>query len=370
VIEAMTACLGADGAFENPSSTHAGGLRAKALVEAARGKIAALVNASAGHIVFTSGATESNNLALKGAVRAHAGPGRHLVTTRIEHHSVIDTARFLETEGVTLTVLDCDEHGIVEAERVRDALRDDTVIVSVMHVNNEIGVIQDIEAIARECRARGVLLHVDAAQSAGKIPVDLAGWGVDLCSLTAHKMHGPKGIGALYVRRGVRLAPLLHGGGQEQGLRAGTLATHQIVGMGETFGLADPVGEGARLAELRRRLLAGLLAVGDARLNGSAERAAPHVVNVTFGGIDGESLRAALGDIAASAGSACASSNPEPSHVLASLGLSGARAQSSLRFGLGRFTTPEQVDWAVERVTAEVTRLRALARSAPGWCSA
>jgi cysteine desulfurase len=368
----MTACLGADGAFENPSSVHAGGRRAKDLVEEARGRIGALVNAVDGDIVFTSGATESNNLALKGVFRAAPGadgPG-HLVTTRIEHHSIIDTARALEAEGVAVTVLDCDSHGVVTPEQVRDALREDTRLVCVMHVNNEVGVIQDLAAIARECRARGVLFHTDAAQSAGKVPLDVSGWGVDLCSLTAHKMHGPKGIGALYVRRGVRLAPLLHGGGQERGLRAGTLPTHQIVGIGTTFALADPAANGPRLAGLRARLHAGLARLGDVTLNGSPERSAPHVLSLSFGGVDGESLRLALSDIAVSAGSACASSNPEPSHVLSALGLSDARAQSTLRFGIGRFTTEAEVDRVIERVAAEVGRLRAVTGSAPRWCSA
>lgn len=369
VIKAMAECLGAEGYFENPSSTHAGGLRAKQLVETAREQVAALINGEAGRIVFTSGATESNNLALKGAVRASSRPTRHLITTRIEHHSVLDTARALAAEGVLVTVLDCDTRGVVTPAQVREAITDDTVVVSVMHVNNEIGVVQDIEAMARECRACDVLLHVDAAQSAGKIPIDLSGWGVDLCSLTAHKLHGPKGIGALYVRRGVDLVPLLHGGGQEGGLRAGTLPTHQIVGLGKTFELADPAREGARLSALRLRLWQGLSGLEGVELNGAAESSAPHVLNVSFGGIDGESLRLALSDIAVSAGSACASADPQPSHVLSSLRLSDARAQSSLRFGLGRFTTEAEIDRAIDRVACEVTRLRGLAGSAPRWCS-
>ncbi len=369
VIEAMTACLGSDGSFENPSSAHPGGASARRLVEAARERIAERVNASRGSIVFTSGATESNNLAILGAVDADERSNRHFVTTRIEHHSVLDTARALEARGIDLTYLDCDAEGVVTPQQVLDAVTDATVLVSIMHVNNEIGVIQDIEAIAQICATRQVRLHVDAAQSAGKIPLDLGGWGVDLCSLTAHKAHGPKGIGALYVADDVVLTPQLHGGEQERGLRAGTLATHQIVGMGKTFELARPDRDGPRLANLRDRLWKGLERIDGVRLNGCADRAAPHILNVCFPGIDGESLRLALADIAVSAGSACASDIPEPSHVLSSLGLSDALAQSSLRLSVGRFTEPADTERAVERIGTEVARLRTLAAGAPAWCS-
>ena len=369
VIAAMTACLGTDGSFENPSSAHPGGVRARQLVEDARERIAALVNAQAHEIVFTSGATESNNLAILGSFDADPRSRKHFVTTRIEHHSVVDTAHALEARGVEVTRLDCDVEGVVTTGQVLDAITDATALVSVMHVNNEIGVIQDIEAIAQACASREVRLHVDAAQSAGKIPLDLGGWGVDLCSLTAHKAHGPKGIGALYVAGGVTLAPQLHGGEQERGLRAGTLATHQIVGMGKTFELARPERDGPRLAKLRDRLWRGLGEIEGIRLNGCREHSAPHILNVCFAGIEGESLRLALADIAVSAGSACASDDPEPSHVLSSLGLSDALAQSSLRLSVGRFTEPADVDRAVERIGAEVARLRALADGAPAWCS-
>lgn len=369
VIEAMTACLGSDGSFENPSSAHPGGASARRLVEAARERIAERVNASRGSVVFTSGATESNNLAILGAFDADERPNRHFVTTRIEHHSVLDTARALEARGIAVTYLDCNAEGVVTPQQVLDAVTDATVLVSIMHVNNEIGVIQDIEAIAQICATRQVRLHVDAAQSAGKIPLDLGGWGVDLCSLTAHKAHGPKGIGALYVADDVVLTPQLHGGEQERGLRAGTLATHQIVGMGKTFELARPDRDGPRLANLRDRLWKGLERIDGVRLNGCADRAAPHILNVCFPGIDGESLRLALADIAVSAGSACASDIPEPSHVLSSLGLSDALAQSSLRLSVGRFTEPADTERAVERIGTEVARLRTLAAGAPAWCS-
>lgn len=370
VIAAMTDCLGSGGSFENPSSSHPGGARARRLVEDARERVAALVNAQPDEIVFTSGATESNNLAILGSFDADPRSRKHFVTTRIEHHSVLDTAHVLEARGVEVTYLDCDAQGVVTAEQVLDAITDATALVSLMHVNNEIGVIHDIAAVARSCASREVRLHVDAAQSAGKIPVDLSGWGVDLCSLTAHKAHGPKGIGALYVADGVTLAPQLHGGEQERGLRAGTLATHQIVGMGKTFELAEPERDGPRLANLRDMLWRGLEELDGVRLNGCRERSAPHILNVCFPGIEGESLRLALADIAVSAGSACASDDPEPSHVLSSLGLSDALAQSSLRLSVGRFTEPADIEWAVERIGAEVARLRALAAGAPAWCSA
>ena len=369
VIAAMTDCLGSDGTFENPSSSHPGGARARRLVEEARERIAARVNAEPDEIVFTSGATESNNLAILGSFGADPHSRKHFVTTRIEHHSVLDTAHALEARGFDVTYLDCDAKGVVATGQVLDAITDATALVSIMHVNNEIGVVQDIEAVARACASRGVRLHVDAAQSAGKIPLDLSGWGVDLCSLTAHKAHGPKGIGALYVADGIALAPQLHGGEQERGLRAGTLATHQIVGMGKTYELAQPARDGPRLANLRDMLWRGLGAIEGIRLNGCRERSAPHILNVCFPGIEGESLRLALADIAVSAGSACASDSPEPSHVLSSLGLSDALAQSSLRLSVGRFTEAADVEWAIERIGAEVARLRTLADGAPAWCS-
>jgi len=369
VIEAMTACLGADGDFANPSSAHSLGSRARRLVEEARARIAARVSADPAEIVFTSGATESNNLALRGVLNSHSGRRKHLITTRIEHHAVLDTARVLQSRGFDVTYLECNACGVITAEQVSEAIRDDTALVSVMHVNNEIGVIQDIAKIAEVSRSRGILMHVDAAQSAGKIPIDLKRWPIDLCSLTAHKAHGPKGIGALYVRQGLQLEPLMYGGAQEGGLRAGTLATHQIVGMGEAFHLADPEHDGPRLEQLRSELWQGLRRIDAARLNGDPEQAAPHILNVCFPGVEGESLRLALSDIAVSEGAACASDTPEPSHVLSSLGLSDALAQSSLRLSVGRFTRPSDVAYAIDRLSEEVARLRELARSAPSWCS-
>jgi cysteine desulfurase len=369
VIEAMVVCLGAAGDFANAASGHAPGVRAKQLIERARADIGARINASPRNILFTSGATEANNLALKGVVHADPRKRKHLVTTRIEHKSVLDSARALADEGVEVTYLPCDRTGSVTADQVAAALTDTTVLVSVMHVNNELGVVQDIAPIARICRSRDVLLHVDAAQSAGKIPIDLIAWGVDLCSLTAHKINGPKGIGALYVRDGIALTPLIHGGEPELGVRGGTLATHQIVGMGKAYALADPVVEGPRLASLRDQLWRGLQAIDGVVRNGAPARSAPHILNVTFPGVDGTSLLCALADIALSQGSACASSVPEPSHVLSSIGLSDALAQSTLRFGVGRFTDPADIEFTIERVRAEYGRLRGLGLSAPAWCS-
>jgi cysteine desulfurase len=291
------------------------------------------------------------------------------VTSRIEHKSVLDTARALEAAGVAVTYVDCDAGGRVNPQAVAAAIGPDTALVSIMHVNNETGVIQDIAAIGAICRERGVWFHVDAAQSAGKVPLALGGAAVDLCSLTAHKLCGPKGVGALYVASGVLLAPQIHGGEQERGLRAGTLATHQVVGMGAAYELADPSAEAPRLVGLRDRLWAALRAVPGARLNGAVEHRAPHVLNVSFPGAEGESLRLALRDLAISAGSACAADSPEASHVLRGLGLSDPLAASSLRFSVGRFTTEDEIAAAAERVAAEVARLREVAKSAPRWCS-
>jgi cysteine desulfurase len=366
VAAAMTDCMARE--FANPSSLHEPGRRARRLVEQAREQVAARVGAQAERITFTSGATESNNLALQGALRGgRARP--HLVTSRIEHKSVLDTARALEAAGVAVTYVDCDAEGRVSPGAVAAAIGPDTALVSIMHVNNETGVIQDIEGIGAICRERGVWFHVDAAQSAGKVPLALGEIPVDLCSLTAHKLCGPKGVGALYVGRGVLLAPLLHGGEQERGLRAGTLPTHQIVGMGRAYELADPAAEAPRLAALRDRLWDALRAIPRARLNGAPEHRAPHVLNVTFPGAEGESLRLAVRDLAVSAGSACAADSPEASHVLRGLGLSDALAASSLRFSVGRFTTEDEVAAAAGRIAEEVARLREVAKSAPAWCS-
>jgi len=366
VAAAMSDCLAHE--FGNPSSQHAAGKRARALVEAARAEVAARVGAAAERIFFTSGATEANNLALKGSL-ARRGARAHLVTSTIEHRSVLDAARALEQAGVAVTYVPADSLGRVAPDDVARALRAETALVSIMHVNNETGVIQDVDSIGALCRARGVPLHVDAAQSVGKVPLDVGASPIAVCSLTAHKVCGPKGVGALYVAEGVSLAPQMHGGEQEHGLRAGTLATHQAVGMGKAYALADPEREAPRLAALRDALWERLRAIPGVRQNGDPQRRAPHVLNVTFPGVEGESLRFALGDVAVSAGSACSADSPEASHVLTGMGLSDALASSSLRFSVGRFTTEAEIGLAAARVVAEVERLRARARGAPEWCT-
>jgi cysteine desulfurase len=367
VTAVMLECLRHE--FGNPSSQHPAGRRARRLVEAARAAVGARVGATPETLVFTSGATESNNLALKGVLRRERKHRTHLVTTRIEHKSVLDTARALEAEGVDVTYVPAEPDGTVAPDRVAAAIRLDTALVSVMHVNNETGVVQDVDAIGTLCRERGVLFHVDAAQSVGKVPLNLAASPLDLCSLTAHKVCGPKGVGALYVAPGIVLAPQQHGGEQERGLRAGTLATHQLVGMGRAYELADTDLEAPRLARLRDLLWQGLAAVPGARVNGASARRAAHLLNVTFPGVDGESLRLALQGIAVSAGSACAADSPEASHVLAGMGLSDVLAASSLRFSVGRYTTETEVVSAAAAVATAVSRLRAVAKSAPAWCS-
>jgi cysteine desulfurase len=366
VIAAMTDCLRGD--YANPSSQHAPGRRARQLVEGAREQVAARVGAAPARIFFTSGATEANNLALHGVLARRARP--HLVTSRIEHKSVLDVARSLEAAGVEVTYVDSEPSGAVDPARIAAAINERTALVSIMHVNNETGVIQDIGAIGAICRSRGVPLHVDAAQSVGKLPLALRDSPVDLCSLTAHKLCGPKGVGALYMGEGMTLQPLMHGGEQEQGLRPGTLATHQIVGMGVAYELADPAREGPHMAALRDALWLGLQHIPRVRQNGDPARRAPHLLNVTFPGVEGESLRLALADIAVSAGSACAADSPEASHVLRGMGLSEVLAASSLRFSVGRFSSEAEVRRAAERAGAEVARLRALAESAPAWCGA
>jgi len=368
VSAAMAECLALD--FGNPSSTHGAGRRARQLVETARERIGARVGASPDRLIFTSGATESNNLALQGVLRRSRAKRVHFVTSRIEHKSVLDVARALEGAGVAVTYVAATSGGWIEPARVLEAITADTQLVSIMHVNNETGVIQDVEGVGAACRARGVLFHVDAAQSAGKVPLALDSSPIDLCSLTAHKLCGPKGVGALYVAPRVTLVPQLHGGEQERGLRAGTLATHQIVGMGKAYELADPQREAPRLAALRDRLWDALRAIDGARQNGDPHRRAAHILNVTFPGIDGESLRFALRDLAVSAGSACAADSPEASHVLMGLGLSDVLAGSSLRFSVGRFTADDEIGRAAAQVAAAVARLRAVAKSAPAWCSA
>lgn len=368
VADVMAACLALDGPFGNAASPHAAGAAAREVIDRARGQIGALVNAPGERLIFTSGATEANNIALKCVLRRCAG-SPHLITSRIEHRSVLDTASALAAEGVRVTQLDCDRSGIVAPERVAEALRPETRLVSIMQVNNEIGSIQDIERIAAICRRARVPLHVDAAQGAGKVPLDIGAWDIALCSLTAHKLNGPKGIGALYVREDVALAPFMHGGEAALGVRAGTLPTHQIAGFGAAFEIAAARHESPAIAALRDRLWRGLSDIPRIRRNGDPARSAPHLLNVSLPGVEGESLRLALADIAVSAGSACTSASPAPSHVLSSLGLSDVLAESSLRFGVGRFTTPAEVDTVIARVRREVRRLRAIAAGAPDWCS-
>jgi len=356
--------------FGNPASrSHAYGWEAEQAVEQAREQVAALVNCDPKEIVWTSGATESNNLAIKGAANFYgATKGKHLITVSTEHKAVLDTVRELERQGFAATYLDPETDGLVALDKLAAAIRPDTVLVSVMLVNNEIGVIQDIEAIGRLCRERGVLFHVDAAQATGKVAIDLAKLPVDLMSFSAHKTYGPKGIGALYVRRKprVRLEAQMHGGGHERGMRSGTLATHQIVGMGEAFRLAreEMDAENARIRQLRDRLWAGISSMEEVHLNGSLEQRVPHNLNVSFNFVEGESLMMAVKDIAVSSGSACTSASLEPSYVLRALGRSDELAHSSIRFSIGRFTTEEEVDYAVELLKNKISKLRELS---PLW---
>ena len=365
VAAAMSECLTRDGVFGNPSSMHLHGRLARERVERARAQAAALIHVEPQQLVWTSGATESNNLAILGSARASAKRGRHLITARTEHKSVLDPCHRLEHEGFQVTYLDTDRAGLIAPERVREALRADTVLVSIMHANNEIGVLQDIEAIAAICHERAVPLHVDAAQSAGKVGLDVARLGCDLLSFTAHKLYGPKGIGALYFAppRRAALQPLIFGGGHERGLRSGTLAVHQIVGFGVACELAAErwAADAAHCERLRARLWRGLSAIDGVLLNGHATRRVAGILNVSFSGIEGESLLMGLGELSLSTGSACISESDEPSYVLRALGRDTELAQSSLRFSLGRYSTEEEIDLAIAAVTREVQRLRAVA---------
>jgi cysteine desulfurase len=350
--------------YGNPSSDHAPGRRARAAVETARAQVAALIGATAGEIIWTSGATEASNLAIKGALEFRGIGGAHLVTSRIEHKSVVDTCRYLETRGVRVSWLDPGPGGRIAVEQVLAALRPETLLVSLMWVNNETGTINPVVELAPLLRARGVLLHVDAVQAAGKLPIDLADVPIDLLSLSAHKFYGPKGVGALFVRKRprARLMPQLHGGGHEQGMRSGTLPTHQLVGMGEAARIAAARvdGDAARLAGLCARLERQLAALPGVVRNGAAEFAAPHILNLGFGGIDGESLRARLPQLAVSSGSACSSATREPSYVLRALGRDDLLAGASLRFSPGRATTEIEIDAAARQVTEAVRMLREL----------
>ncbi|MHB1291628.1 MAG: IscS subfamily cysteine desulfurase [Sulfuricella sp.] len=355
--------------FGNPASrSHEFGWDAERAVEEAREQVAALVGADPKEIIWTSGATESNNLAIKGAAHFYKSKGKHLVTVMTEHKAVIDTMRHLESEGYEVTYLMPETNGLVDMEKFKAALRPDTILASVMLVNNEIGVIQDIAALGEVCRAKGVLFHVDAAQATGKVTIDLAKLKVDLMSFSAHKTYGPKGIGALYVRRKprVRLEAQMHGGGHERGLRSGTLATHQIVGMGEAFRIAreEMATENERIRYLRDRLYKGLSQIEEAHVNGDMEQRVPHNLNISFNFVEGESLIMAIRELAVSSGSACTSASLEPSYVLRALGRSDELAHSSIRFTIGRFTTEEEIDYAIDLVKAKIGRLREMS---PLW---
>ena len=355
--------------FGNPASrSHAFGWEAEAAVEEARADVARLVNADPKEIVWTSGATESNNLALKGAANFYSGKGKHLITLKTEHKAVLDTCRELERQGFDVTYLDVQENGLVDLEAFKAALRPDTILVSVMFVNNEIGVIQPIAEIGEICRDKGIIFHVDAAQATGKVDIDLATLKVDLMSFSAHKTYGPKGIGALYIRRKsrVRLEAQMHGGGHERGFRSGTLATHQIVGMGEAFRLAreEMALENKRIGVLRDRLLKGLSDIDQVFINGDMTHRVPHNLNISFAYIEGESMLMAIKDLAVSSGSACTSASLEPSYVLRALGRDDELAHSSIRFTIGRFNTTEEVDYAVRLLHDKIGKLRELS---PLW---
>ena len=355
--------------FGNPASrSHVFGWDADQAVETAREQVAALVNADPKEIVWTSGATESNNLAIKGAANFYAAKGRHLITIKTEHKAVLDTVRELERQGYTATYLTPLENGLIDLDALKAAIRPDTVLVSVMHVNNEIGVIQDIVAIGNLCREKGIVFHVDAAQSTGKVEIDLKKLPVDLMSFSAHKTYGPKGIGALYVRRKprIRIEAQMHGGGHERGMRSGTLATHQIVGMGEAFRIAkeDMATENERILALRNKLLKGLQEIEEAYINGDLEQRVAHNLNVSFNYVEGESLMMAVKNLAVSSGSACTSASLEPSYVLKAIGREDELAHSSIRFSVGRFTTEEDIDYTVELIKSKVGQLRDLS---PLW---
>lgn len=369
VAEKMMECLTLEGNYGNPASrSHVLGWKAEEAVETARRNVADLLNCDPREIVWTSGATESDNLAIKGAAHFYQKKGKHIITSKIEHKAVLDSCRQLEREGFEVTYLDPDENGLISPEMVAAAIREDTTLVSLMHVNNEIGVINDIEAIGKITREKKVIFHVDAAQSPGKVAIDLEAMQVDLMSLTSHKIYGPKGIGALYVRRKprVRIEPQIHGGGHERGMRSGTLPTHQIVGMGEAFRIAqeEMEEENARILALRNRLLEGLNDIEEVYVNGDLDHRVAGNLNISFNFVEGESLMMALRDLAISSGSACTSASLEPSYVLRALGLNDELAHSSLRITVGRFTTEDEIDFAIEKIHQAVAKLRELS---PLW---
>ena len=369
VVAAMTACMSTEGVYGNAASrSHVFGWKAEEAVENARSQVAELINADPREIVWTSGATESDNLAIKGVAHFYHKKGKHIVTSKIEHKAVLDTCRQLEREGYEVTYLDPDEQGLTTPQKVQAALREDTILASVMHANNEIGVVNDIAGIGEICRAAGVLFHVDGAQGVGKIPVDMEQMKVDLLSMSAHKMYGPKGVGALYVRRKprVRLEAQMHGGGHERGMRSGTLATHQLVGFGEAARIAreEMATESVQLEALRERFWDAISDIPEVYINGDRNQRLPGALNVSFAFVEGESLIMSLRDLAISSGSACTSASLEPSYVLRALGLNDEMAHSSLRFSFGRFTTESEVDHAVQCVRHAVEKLRELS---PLW---
>jgi len=365
----MCSYLTPEGEFGNPASrSHVFGWHADEAVKEARANVAALVNADPREIIWTSGATESDNLAIKGAAHFYRKQGRHIVTVKTEHKAVLDSCRQLEREGFEVTYLDPEPSGLLNLDKFTQALRDDTILVSVMHVNNEIGIIQDIAAIGEICRDRKIIFHVDAAQSAGKVAIDLQALKVDLMSFSAHKIYGPKGIGALYIQRKprVRIEAQMHGGGHERGLRSGTLATHQIVGMGEAFRLAreEMAADNARILALRNRLLEGLKDIEEVYVNGDLDHRVVGNLNISFNFIEGESLIMALKDLAVSSGSACTSASLEPSYVLRALGRNDELAHSSIRFTIGRFTSEAEIDYTISLVKSKIDKLRDLS---PLW---
>ncbi|WP_434524257.1 IscS subfamily cysteine desulfurase [Photorhabdus asymbiotica] len=369
VAEKMMQYLTMDGVFGNPASrSHRFGWQAEEAVDIARNQIADLVGADPREIVFTSGATESDNLAIKGAANFYQKKGKHIITSKTEHKAVLDTCRQLEREGFAVTYLAPQSNGLIDLKDLEAAVRDDTILISIMHVNNEIGVVQDIAAIGEMCRSRGIIFHVDATQSVGKLPIDLTKLKVDLMSFSAHKIYGPMGIGALYVRRKprIRIEAQQHGGGHERGMRSGTLPVHQIVGMGEAYRIAkqEMESESQRLRGLRLRLWSGIKDIEEVFLNGDLGHGAPHILNVSFNYVEGESLMMSLKDLAVSSGSACTSASLEPSYVLRALGMNDELAHSSIRFSLGRFTTEEEIDYAIELIHKSIGRLRELS---PLW---
>jgi len=369
VAEKMAKYLTMEGDFGNPASrSHYYGWQAEKAVDEARSQVAELVGADPREIVWTSGATESNNLAIKGIANFYHKRGKHIITLKTEHKAVLDTCRQLEREGFEVTYLEPLSNGLLDISVFKDAIREDTILASIMHVNNEIGVIQDIQSIGDICREHKIFFHVDAAQSAGKVSIDLASLPVDLMSFSAHKIYGPKGMGALYVSRKprVRLEAQIHGGGHERGMRSGTLATHQIVGMGEAFAIAkaEMLEEGKKIKQLRERLLEGFADMEEVVINGDIEQRVPGNLNISFNYVEGESLMMAISDVAVSSGSACTSASLEPSYVLRALGLSDELAHSSIRFSIGRYTTEKDVDDAISLVREKVEKLRDLS---PLW---